>query len=325
MKFSALLLVFVITLPGLAATAYASPAHNHDQDDKAHTQTATDGAELRAEHDDEHDNDHGNAAIIAADMAQRFGIEVSSAGPGTIERHLPLYGELVIPPNRQAQVRARFPGVIAQIKATVGDKVSKGGVLALVESNDSLRTYPLTAPISGVVIQQYASQGEYTAGEPLFSLADSSVLWVELKMFPAALDDIKTGLPVHIEARGDSIDSHISHILPVAGQPYVLARVELDNRNNRFTAGERVSALVDAEIVNVSLVIDNRALQQLDGAQVVFVREGDRYAARPVQLGRNDGRFSEVLSGLHAAEQYVVLNSYLIKAELEKAGAAHEH
>ncbi|GAA0540710.1 hypothetical protein GCM10009098_05360 [Rheinheimera aquimaris] len=314
MKYSAFLIVLLINV-------LASPAQSHVSDEN------TKDKQTRAAVADEPDHVEGlgEAAIINADMAKRVGIEVSSAGPGTIERHLPLYGELVIPPNRQAQVRARFPGVIAQIKASVGDKVSKADVLALVESNDSLRTYPLTAPISGVVIQQYASQGEYTAGESLFSLADSSVLWVELKMFPASLDEIKTGLPVHIEARGGRVDSHISHILPVTGQPYVLARVVLDNSQNRFAAGERVRALVDAEIINVSLVVDNRALQQLDGKQVVFVREGTRYEPRPVQLGRTDGRFSEVLSGLHAAEDYVVVNSYLIKAEIEKAGAAHEH
>lgn len=326
MKYSALFLALLIAQGMAVAPAQAGPGHSHDEKPKtAQTNSAHAHDDSGHDHGSDHDDDHDEAATIDADMAKRVGIEVATAGAGTIERHIPLYGELVIPPNRQAQVRARFPGMITQIKPAVGDTVKKGEVLALVESNDSLRTYPVTAPIAGVLLQQYASQGEYTAGETLFSLADSSILWAELKVFPAAMDEIKTGLPVHIEARGGRVDSQITHILPASGQPYVLARVELDNSNGRFSAGERVSALVDAEIIDVSLVIDNKALQDLEGKQVVFVREGNRYEPRPLQLGRTDGRFTEVLSGLHAAEEYVVVNSYLIKAEIEKAGAAHEH
>lgn len=328
MKYAYLLLAFLMAQRLVMAPAFAGPGDDHEHEPAAQ-KTAQQSSHAHGNndnaHSDAHDDEHDEAATIPADMAQKVGIQVASAAAGTIERHIPLYGELVIPPNRQAQVRARFPGVITQIKIAMGDAVKKGDVLALVESNDSLRTYPVAAPIAGVVLRQYASQGEYTAGEPLFALADSSALWAELKIFPAAMDEIKTGLPVHIEARGGRVDSHITHILPAAGQPYVLARVALDNSPGRFAAGERVSALVDAEIIDVSLVIDNRALQNFEGKPVVFVREGNRYEPRPLTLGRTDGRFTEVLAGLHAAEDYVVVNSYLIKAELEKSAAAHEH
>ncbi|WP_449360873.1 hypothetical protein [Alishewanella longhuensis] len=57
--------------------------------------------------------------------------------------------------------------MITQINVTVGQRVKRGDVLALVESNDSLRTYPLKAPIAGIVLQQFASQGEYRLIKPL--------------------------------------------------------------------------------------------------------------------------------------------------------------
>ena len=326
MKTFPLVIVLICTqlLTTIAVRAGEGHAHNSRTDHKAiassaHQHSANESA------GDTPDEAHDDAATIATDMAQRLGIKVSSAGAGKIERHIPLYGELVIPPGRQAQVRARFPGMVVQTKAGVGQKVSKGDVLALIESNDSLSTYPLKAPISGVVLQQYASTGEYLDAQPLFALVDSSELWAELKVFPAAREEIKPGLPIHIDTQSGRVDGHISHILPAAGQPYVLVRVALDNASGRFAAGERVSALVDAEIAEVALVVDNRALQQFEGSAVVFVRDGNRYEPRAVKLGRSDGRFSEVLSGLRALDNYVVQNSYLIKAELEKAGAAHEH
>lgn len=303
--------------------AIAGENHKHDPE-HGHTHshahgTAHNGAANKAE------AEHDDVAIISAAMAEQVGIRVVAAAAGTIERHIPLYGELVTPPNRQAQVRARFPGMITQINVTVGQRVKRGEVLALVESNDSLRTYPLKAPIAGIVLQQFASQGEYTAGESLFAITDPSELWAELKVFPAVLDDIKSGLPVHIEARNGRYDSTISHILPAMGQPYVYVRVTLDNSSGRFAVGERLSALVDAEIMQVALVIDNLALQEFAGKAVVFVQNGEQYRPRAVQLGRTDGRFTEVLAGLSAGERYVVANSYLIKAELEKSAAAHEH
>ena len=67
------------------------------------------------------------------------------------------------------------------------------------------------------------------------------------------------------------------------------------------------------------------ALQTMEGRDVVFVRSGDRYTARPVQLGKRDGRQVEVLGGVEVGDEVVVEQSYLIKADIEKAGAAHEH
>jgi membrane fusion protein, heavy metal efflux system len=57
----------------------------------------------------------------------------------------------------------------------------------------------------------------------------------------------------------------------------------------------------------------------------VFVQEDGKYQFHPITLGRNDGRFTEVLSGLNADDSYVVENSFLLKSDLEKSGAAHEH
>jgi len=74
----------------------------------------------------------------------------------------------------------------------------------------------------------------------------------------------------------------------------------------------------------VPLVIENRALQLLDESQVVFVQEGNSFEPRPVELGRTDGQFTEILSGLKPGERYVVENSYLIKADIEKSSVSDD-
>jgi cobalt-zinc-cadmium efflux system membrane fusion protein len=49
------------------------------------------------------------------------------------------------------------------------------------------------------------------------------------------------------------------------------------------------------------------------------------YTARSVRLGNRDADRAEVLEGVAAGDEVVVEQSYLIKADIEKAGAAHEH
>jgi cobalt-zinc-cadmium efflux system membrane fusion protein len=58
---------------------------------------------------------------------------------------------------------------------------------------------------------------------------------------------------------------------------------------------------------------------------VVFSRHGDVYQGRPVRLGRRSGEYVEVERGLAAGETYVTEGSYLIKADIAKAGASHDH
>jgi cobalt-zinc-cadmium efflux system membrane fusion protein len=67
------------------------------------------------------------------------------------------------------------------------------------------------------------------------------------------------------------------------------------------------------------------ALQSFRDWQVVFVRVGEDYEIRPLELGRRDSRYVEVLGGLEPGAEIVVEQSYLVKADIEKAGASHDH
>ena len=64
---------------------------------------------------------------------------------------------------------------------------------------------------------------------------------------------------------------------------------------------------------------------QVPPGRHVFAQVGDVYEVRMLTLGRRDARSVEVLDGLAAGTVYVTDNSYLIKADIEKAGASHDH
>ena len=105
----------------------------------------------------------------------------------------------------------------------------------------------------------------------------------------------------------------------------MLDRMTVDSTGRQFTPGEMVRADIVLESVEVPIAVENQALQTMEGQQVIFIREGDTYERRVPRLGRTDGYATEILDGLEIGETYVTDNSYLIKADIEKAGAEHHH
>jgi cobalt-zinc-cadmium efflux system membrane fusion protein len=99
----------------------------------------------------------------------------------------------------------------------------------------------------------------------------------------------------------------------------------LRNESGDMAPGDLVVGQIDLEKIDVPLAVDNRALQDFRDWRVVFIKVGNTYEIRPLELGRSDGRLTEVLDGLNAGDHYVVENSYLIKADIEKSGASHDH
>ena len=86
-----------------------------------------------------------------------------------------------------------------------------------------------------------------------------------------------------------------------------------------------MEGLVHVESENVAIAVKNDALHLFEDNQVVFVLEDETYEPRIVTVGSSDPFLTEILSGLKPGERYVVANSYLIKADLEKEGVEHGH
>jgi cobalt-zinc-cadmium efflux system membrane fusion protein len=265
-------------------------------------------------------------AQLAPGTAQTLNIVTAHAGPGTLHQSILLYGKTVPDPQGVSHVTARFPGLIRRIDADLGQQVKAGDVLAVIEANNSLQTYTLTAPIDGLVVQRHANPGEIAGDQPLVTLADYSQVWVDLDVFPGDAGVVRPGQSVTIRMGDLEAASDILYLNPGEGaSPNVVARVPLANPEGRWTPGLLVEGSVAVAEVPVALMVDNRALQTFRDWRVVFIKVGDSYEVRPLTLGRDDGRFTEVLAGLNAGDEYVVVNSYLLKADVEKSGASHDH
>jgi cobalt-zinc-cadmium efflux system membrane fusion protein len=274
-----------------------------------------------------HDGDNNHVKLTPAQI-QSAGIGTAQAGPATLRERLPLYGAIAPNAERVREVAARFPGAIRTVSKRVGDPVKQGEVLATVESNESLQTYNVVAPLAGVVTARNANPGEQTGDKSLFTVADLSTVWVDLSLFPRDIAKVHVGQTVRVKSSDANVvaDGKVVYVAPF-GTPSnqtLSARVLLDNREQKWPPGLYVTAEVTLGTTPVPLAISSQALQTLEERNVVFVQGEEGFEPRPVQLGRSDGDATEVLAGLNPGDRYATQNSFILKAELGKGEAEHE-
>jgi len=261
-------------------------------------------------------------------IALDSGIRSEPAGAQRIVETVELTGTVQADPARVSEVRARFSGIVTRVLHDTGDYVTRGETLGFVETNESLRSVPVEAPISGLVVNRSIQVGQVTGDEPLFVIADLSVVWVQLDVFGRILSSIEAGQNVAITTLdGSDFSGTIDWVSPLVahGSQSVRARVPLENPDGRLRAGQFVRAHVTVAETEVPLAVQRNALQSFRDFRVVYAQVGDTYEVRMLELGRKDEAFIEVLDGLSPGEVYVTENSYLVKADIEKSGASHDH
>jgi cobalt-zinc-cadmium efflux system membrane fusion protein len=265
---------------------------------------------------------------IPANVAAEAGVVVETAGKAVIRDDVHLVGTVMLNADRHAHLEARFPGTVRAVRVHQGDAVRRGQTLLVIEANESMREYAVTAPFDGVVLARRTNVGDIAGGDTLIEIADLSEVWVELHAIGAAAARIGVGQRVHIRSATSDMkaDTTISALLPLAtrGQT-VIARARLPNKDGRWLPGMTVEADVAVAMREVPLAVRESALQRFRDFTVVFAQSGDTYEVRMLTLGARDGEFAEVLAGLDPGTPYVTAQSFLIKADIEKSGAAHDH
>lgn len=332
------------------------------------------------------------------------GVQILTAGPATIEPTLKLPGEIALNGARTVNVVPRVAGVVVSVHRDLGERVKRGDVLAVIESQaladlrsqfaaarkrlglaratferektlweekisakqdyllaaqalveaeiatdlatESLRAlgvppaadrpgarlsrFEVRAPINGVIVARSVATGEaLKADADIFTVADLSDVWVHVTVYPKDLGMIRPGQRATVRATAFAAEGVgiVSLIGALVGEETrtARARLTLDNTAGLWRAGMFVEVVLEVQALRVPVAVAAEAIQTVRDWTVVFGRYGDQFEARPLRLGRSDGRMVEVLAGLAAGEPYVGGNSFAIKAELGKLGASHDH
>lgn len=271
---------------------------------------------------------HEGRTNIPDQIAKESGVGVETAGPAVVVDTIELTGTVQALPSGISEVRARFPGLVTKINRDVGDEVRAGDVLAIVESNESLRNYEVKAPISGLIVGRNLQIGQVAAEAPLYQIVDLSNVWVQLDALGRNAAKVAAGQKVRvITLDGHEVDGTIEWLSPLVahGSQSQRVRVPLPNPERRIRPGQFVRGVVTVASSEVPLAVRTSALQTFRDFDVVYEKIGTTYEVRMTTLGRRDSEFVEVTSGLSPGAVYVTENSYLIKADIDKSGASHQH
>lgn len=327
------LTVKLYRLDGEVNTFNFAPAEDYLGGDGVVTEPHSFDVEVTAAHNGKsyqwkYDSYEGRVQI-SDEAAKASGVEIEKAGPATIKDNHVLSGQIALNSNATANVRARFPGIVREVKKGLGDSVEKGDILAVIESNDSLQTYNVVAPISGTVLSRDTNIGDVAGDAPLFRISDLSTVWAELHVFPGDMAMIQPEQEVEVSSLEgvQKTKSKIASILPMAedATQTIVARIPLDNADGLWRAGMNVQGTVTVAEREVPLAVKSSGLQRFRDFIVVFAKVGETYEVRMLELGKDDGTTVEVLEGIKPGTDYVSGNSFLIRADIEKSGASHDH
>jgi membrane fusion protein, heavy metal efflux system len=97
------------------------------------------------------------------------------------------------------------------------------------------------------------------------------------------------------------------------------------NKTKKFAPRMFVLGDILIKVDGNAIAVKKTAVQTFRDWTVVFKKYGDKYEIQPVTLGGSDGEWFEVLEGLKVGEEYVSENSFLVKADVLKSGASHDH
>lgn len=289
-----------------------------------------DGAQAAAEGEEGHAEEEGaDRVTISAEAAEASQIVVSEAGPGALQETLSLTGRIMLQPAARAEIHAPYPGPVRAVQHNIGDVVARGTTLARVESSESLQTYSIVTPISGVVLERQTNIGDVTSDAPLFVVGDLTRLQAELNVVPRDVGRVNAGQTVIITALDGSAptQARLASVLPTADShsQTLIARAPITvTANSPLRPGMAIRANVVLASEDAVVVVPADAVQTLEGRSVVFVRIGaDVYEPRSVTVGRQSRSTVEITQGLAPGEAYVSQNAFLIKSQMGASAADH--
>lgn len=273
--------------------------------------------------------EHSDSVLMSDAKIETAAIELAKASPGVLRDSLLLNG--IVQPNQEAlvQVTPRFAGVVREVRKRLGDRVQKGDVLAIVESNQSLTPYELKAPLAGTVIDRQTTLGEYVSEQkPAFVIADLSTVWVDFSVYRRDLKRVSIGDQVFIDPAdgGPPIEAKVSYLSPVGSSDTqsAIARAVVTNSEQRLRPGLFITGRLTLSEKMVNVAVKSSALQTWENRTVVFVRSGEKFDARDVEVGERDSQLVEITFGILEGDVYAAQNSFVIKAELAKGGADND-
>jgi cobalt-zinc-cadmium efflux system membrane fusion protein len=160
-------------------------------------------------------------------------------------------------------------------------------------------------------------------------IVDLNVVWADLAVPVADLGNVSEGQSIALTAspHAGSFPATVMFVSPLLDKDTRFARViaSVDNPSHLLRPGSFMTAEIPGRAITAGITVPKTALQTIKDDVIIFVRTADGFEPRKITTGRDDSRSVEVISGLSAGERIATANTFILKAELGKSDAEHQH
>lgn len=300
---------------------------------KAEKEKHADHKEQGDEHGEEEEAGHEEGLIELDEEAQEM-IQLKSekTQQRAVERHLKVFGKIAKDTEEHSYVTAE-EGIIEKIHVDLGAAVEKGNPLLTVRKSDGT-SQDILAEIPGVILAIYVKPGDHVDRlKSLMSIVNIDKLRVTVDVYEKDIGFVEVGQKAHIESigfPGKKFSGEVVYISPQVEEESqaIKVRIDVDNSEHLLRLGMFVSAELIYGSAKKVLAAPQSAVQELNGEDIVFVREDkNRFALREVILGQSFGDYVEIKKGVEENEEVVTQGSFNLKSEQAKEsfGDGHGH
>jgi cobalt-zinc-cadmium efflux system membrane fusion protein len=302
----------------------ASNDHHHETDSRKKV--------LHEQHeDDKHLEDqevHSDSTEISDEQITLSNIKTEQASLREINISTTLFGVVSTAQDKTFRVFATYESLVKKVHVSEGQKIKKGQLLLTLFNKQNLQTYTISSPSNGEITKRLVNTGDHADENILLEIIDLSQVWIELSAFPQDIELLSKAQTVwvydlhqHKKSKGKII-----YVAPIMTNGHIArARALLQNKTDHWRPGMHIKASVVVNKFPSTLAVKTSALQILEGNTVVFTKHGNTFESAQVTTGISDDMYTQITSGINAGDEYVSVNSFIIKADIKKDGASHSH
>ncbi len=262
----------------------------------------------------------GEAQSAHSQAATEYGVAKAA-----LDRATRLRADEIIPEKDFLRARADSAKAGAVLQAATERRRALGVSPRSGNAARELSVFMIAAPFAGTVVEKKAVLGELAQPDkPLFAIADLSTVWIETHLFEKDLGKVRLGAPASVtvaaypDRRFEGKVTYISSMMDKETRT-VVARVEMPNRDGALKLGMFANAAIASGGAGTALLLPDEAVVLIQGQPSAFVKDGNGFSARAVELGEKLRGQVVLKNGIRPGETVVVKGAYALKATMLKS------
>ena len=210
---------------------------------------------------------------------------------------------------------SRYQDAIEEVRNRQAVLLQRRSELAI--ARQQLAETVVYAPFDGAVRERRAAVGEYlTAGTPVVTVVQLHPLRLRIEIPERDTQALHVGQPVRVIVEGepDFFAGRVARLSPALLEQSrtLVIEAEVDNRRGRLRPGAFAKAEIETNSSDSVVMIPTSSVVTFAGIQKVFLVKDGAAVERTIVLGRNQGELVEVVDGVKAGEQVILVPGNLV-------------